>query len=276
MAKTWLITGAANGIGRSTAELVLSRGDNLVATARNVGRLSDLKRNHSGMVALVELDVTDAMAAQHAVETALRTFGRLDVLLNNAGYAHVSPFEQTSDADFRAEIEANFFGVVNLTRAALPIMREQRSGHIINISSSSARFGSPGATAYGAAKWAVSGFTASLAKEVSAFGVKAVAVEPGSIRTNWTRVARGHVPPLLDEYDSSVGEIMRMTENYAGSEPGDPDKVASVIFDLSRLDDIPEQLILGSDALARIAKSDAQRNAAALRWEAISRSTDFG
>jgi len=255
---------------------VLSRGDNLVATARNVGRLSDLKRNHSGMVALVELDVTDAMAAQHAVETALRTFGRLDVLLNNAGYAHVSPFEQTSDADFRAEIEANFFGVVNLTRAALPIMREQRSGHIINISSSSARFGSPGATAYGAAKWAVSGFTASLAKEVSAFGVKAVAVEPGSIRTNWTRVARGHVPPLLDEYDSSVGEIMRMTENYAGSEPGDPDKVASVIFDLSRLDDIPEQLILGSDALARIAKSDAQRNAAALRWEAISRSTDFG
>src|SRR5262249_17880958 len=146
---------------------------------------------------------------------AIRTFGRLDVLLNNAGYAHLAPFEQTLEADFRAEINTNFYGVVNLTRAALPTMRKQRSGHIINISSSSARFGSPGATAYGAAKWAISGFTASLAKEVSPFGVKAIAIEPGSIRTNWTRVARGHVPALLDEYEPTIGEIMRMTENYA-------------------------------------------------------------
>lgn len=155
-------------------------------------------------------------------------------------------------------------------------MREQRSGHIINISSSSARFGSPGATADGAAKWAISSFTASLAREVAAFGVKAIAVEPSSIRINWTRVTRGDVPPLLEDYRSSVREIMRMTENYAGNEPGDPDKVASVIFDLSRLDDIPDQLIPGSDALTRIAKNDVIRNAAALRWETISRSTDFG
>lgn len=201
---------------------------------------------------------------------------RLDVLLNNAGYAHVSPFEQTSEADFKAEIDTNFYGVVNLTRAALPIMRRQRSGHIINISSSSARFGSPGATAYGAAKWAVSGFTSSLAKEIRPFGLKAIAVEPGSIRTNWTRVARGHVPALLEEYDVSVGEIMRMTENYAGTEPGDPAKVADVIFYLSRQDDLPEQLILGSDALARIASNDALRLADAARWDEISRSTDFG
>jgi len=275
MSKTWLITGSASGIGQSTAELVLARGENLVATARNVDRLLNLARRYSQQVELIELDVTDAPAARRVVDTAMERFGRLDVLLNNAGYAHLSPFEQVSEDDFKAEIDTNFYGVVNLTRAALPVMRRQKSGHIINISSSSARFGSPGSTAYTAAKWAVSGFTASLAKEVKPFGVKAIAIEPGSIRTNWTRVARGHVPPLLPEYEPTIGAIMRMTEGYAGTEPGDPDKVAVVIFDLSRQDDLPEQLVLGSDALGRIAQSDAVRSAAALYWDKISRSTDF-
>ncbi|WVT73901.1 SDR family oxidoreductase [Sinorhizobium chiapasense] len=240
MPKTWLITGSASGIGRSTAELVLARGDNLVATARDVNRLLDFARRYDKQVVLIELDVTDMSASRGAVETATERFGRLDVLLNNAGYAHLSPFEQVSEDDFKAEIDTNFYGVVNLTRAALPVMRQQKSGHIINISSSSARFGSPGSAAYSAAKWAVSGFTASLAKEVKPFGVKAIAVEPGSIRTNWTRVARGHVPPLLPEYEPTIGAIMRMTEGYAGTEPGDPDKVAAVIFALSRRDDLPE------------------------------------
>jgi NAD(P)-dependent dehydrogenase (short-subunit alcohol dehydrogenase family) len=275
MHKTWLITGSANGIGRKTAEVVLARGDNLVATPRNVDRLSDLAQRYGERILLVELDVTDANAAQSAVDASHAKFGRLDVLLNNAGYAHVAPFEQTSDAEFRAEIETNFFGIVKLARAALPLMRQQRAGHIINISSSSARFGSPGATAYGAAKWAVSGFTASLAKEVRPFGVEAIAVEPGSIRTNWTRVARGHVPQLFPEYEPSIGAIMKMTENYAGNEPGDPEKVASAIFDLSRREGLPEQLVLGSDALARIAQTDAARSAAAQEWDAVSRSTDF-
>ncbi|CAN7520474.1 SDR family NAD(P)-dependent oxidoreductase [Pararhizobium sp. LjRoot235] len=276
MPKTWLITGSASGIGRSTAELVLARGDNLVATARDVNHLLDLARRYAKQAVLIELDVTDMSASRGAVETAMEQFGRLDVLLNNAGYAHLSPFEQVSEDDFKAEIDTNFYGVVNLTRAALPVMRRQRSGHIINISSSSARFGSPGSAAYTAAKWAVSGFTASLAKEVKPFGVKAVAIEPGSIRTNWTRVARSHVPPLLPEYEPTIGAIMRMTEGYAGTEPGDPDKVAAVIFDLSRLDDPPEQLVLGSDALARIAQNDVVRSTAALQWKEVSRSTDFG
>lgn len=275
MPKTWLITGSSNGIGRSTAELVLARGENVVLTARQVDRLSDLAQRYREQTVLMQLDVTDAAASKAAVEVAVARFGRLDVLLNNAGYAHLSPFEQTSEADFKAEIDTNFFGVVNLTRAALPVMRQQKSGHIINISSSSARFGSPGSTAYGAAKWAVSGFTASLAKEVGPIGVKVIAVEPGSIRTNWTRIARGHVPELLPEYEPTIGAIMKMTENYAGNEPGDPGKVANVIFDLSRQEDLPEQLILGSDALDRIAKSDAARAADALRWNEVSRSTDF-
>lgn len=275
MPKIWLITGSASGIGRSTAELVLQRGDKLVATARDIDRLSNLQEQFPENIILFELDVTDEKAAQQAVDVTVQNFGRLDILLNNAGYAHVSPFEQTSTDDFRAQIDANFYGVVNLTRAALPIMRRQRSGHIINISSSSARFGSAGVTAYSAAKWAVSGFTTSLAKEVSPFGVKAIAIEPGSIRTNWTRIARGHVPSLHPEYEPTVGEIMRLTENYAGNEPGDPDKVADVIFALSREDNLPEQLILGNDALARISQADTERAAATLKWEKVSRSTDF-
>jgi len=184
MSKVWLITGSASGMGRSAVQTALERGDRVTATARELDRLSDLADEFPDSLKLFRLDVTDEAAARQAVNLTTKTFGRLDVLLNSAGYAHVSPFEQTSSEDFRAEIEANFYGVVNLTRSALPVMRLQRSGHIINISSSSARFGSPGATAYGAAKWAVSGFTASLSKEVRSFGVKAIAIEPGSMRTN--------------------------------------------------------------------------------------------
>lgn len=275
MSKVWLITGAANGIGRSTAELVLEKGDRLVATARLVDRLGDLIERYGPSVALAELDVTDSAAASRAVAKAVERFGRLDVLLNNAGYAHLAPFEQTSEADFRKEVETNFFGVVNLTRAALPVMRKQRAGHILNISSSSGRFGGAGSTAYGAAKWAVSGFTESLAKEVAPFGVKAVSIEPGSIRTNWTRVARGHVPALLQEYEPTIGMIMKLTEHVAGNEPSDPMKVAQVLFDLSRRDDVPEHLILGSDAVARVAQAETARREEAEKWIATSLSTDL-
>lgn len=160
MPKTWLITGSASGIGRNTAELVLAHGDNLVATARDVNRLLDHARRYGEQISLIELGVTDMSALRGAVETAMERFGRLDVLLNNAGFAHLSPFEQVSKNDFKAEIDTNFYGVVNLTRAALPVMRQQKSRHIKNISSSSARFGGPGSAAYTAAKWAVSGFTA--------------------------------------------------------------------------------------------------------------------
>lgn len=275
MTTTWLITGCASGIGRSTALLALERGANVVATARSAERLLSLKKHHESRIVLVDLDVTNEHGARAAVEVAVEKFGRLDVLVNSAGYAHLGPFEQKSTAAFRAEIETNFFGVVNLVRAALPIMRRQRSGCIVNVSSSSARFGGPGSSAYVAAKWAVSGFTESLAKEIAPFGVKAIAIEPGSIRTDWTRVARGAMPKLLPEYEATVGAIMQRTAGLSGNEPGDPDKVARVIFDLTQRDDIPEHLILGSDALARVAQAEAMRSRAAAAWEHVSRSIDF-
>src|SRR5271155_3287408 len=178
MSKVWLITGAARGLGRSIAEAVLAAGDNLVATARDPVRLADLQKRYGDQVRTAVLDVTDATAAEAAVRVAVGGLGRLDVLVNNAGFGHVAPFEQTPEDDFRSQIDTNFYGVVNLTRAVLPIMRRQRGGHIINISSVGGRIGTPGLSAYQAAKWAVGGFTEVLAQEGSAFGVKFVSVEP--------------------------------------------------------------------------------------------------
>ena len=275
MKKTWLITGSAGGLGLALAEHVLEQGDRVVATARAIERLSDLQGRYPGNLALFELDVTDSDRCAAAVEVAVSTFGGIDVLVNNAGYAHVAPFEQTSVEDFKAEIDTNFFGVVNMTRAVLPSMRLQRSGHVINISSSAGRFGAAGVAAYCAAKFAVGGFTEALAREIAPFGVKAVSVEPGSMRTNWTRVARSAVPELLPEYEATVGMVMKMTEDFAGHEPGDPRKVAGVIFTLSRCETVPEHLVLGSDALSTLAAEEASRADAAMLWNATSRSTGF-
>ena len=185
MSKTWLITGSSRGLGRHLAEAVLEAGNNLVATARRTESLNDLVEKYGDRVRVVALDVTDPAAARAAVAATVEAFGRLDVLVNNAGYADVAAIEDMPEADFRAQIEANLFGVVNVTRAALPIMREQGAGHIIQISSVGGRVGVPGLGAYQAAKWAVGGFSEVLAKEVASFGIKITVAEPGGMRTNW-------------------------------------------------------------------------------------------
>lgn len=273
--KTWLVTGSSSGLGRYIAELVLERGERLVATARQIDRLADLTAKFGDRLAVIKHDVTDELAGRAAVALALQKFGSIDVLVNNAGYGRLSPFEQTSSGDFRQEIETNFYGVVNMIRAALPIMRRQRSGHILNISSSSGRFGAPGVSAYSAAKFAVGGFSESLAKEVAPFGVHVIAIEPGSFRTNWSKAARGSTPVLLPDYEPSVGALMKMTEGFSGHEPGDPRKLAEVLFDLSRMENLPEHLILGSDAIDHIIGVESAKTAVAQSWENTSRSTDF-
>lgn len=275
MSKVWLITGSARGLGRHIAEAVLAAGHSLVATARQPERLKDLADQHGDRIRTVSLDVTDAAAARAAIDTAVSAFGRLDVLVNNAGYGHVTPFEQTSAADFRAQIETNFFGVVNLTRAALPIMRKQRSGHIIQISSVGGRMGTPGLSAYQSAKWAVGGFTEVLAKEVGPLGIKVTALEPGGMRTNWGEIARGAVPELWPDYQASVGMLMARLAEYIGHEVGDPDKVAKVILQLAEHPAPPEHLLLGSDAVHFFQQVDGARRADAEHWQAVSLSTDF-
>ncbi|UVK51856.1 SDR family NAD(P)-dependent oxidoreductase [Mesorhizobium sp. AR02] len=275
MSKVWLITGSARGLGRDITEAALAAGNSVVATARDVGRLADLESRYPGQLRGFALDVTDATAAQAAVDFALETFGRLDVLVNNAGFGHISPFEQTEEADFRAQIDTNLYGVVNLTRAAIPAMRARRSGHIINISSVGGRVGTAGLSAYQAAKWAVGGFTEVLALELAPFGVKIIAVEPGGMRTDWGATAMANAPALLPDYEPTVGAILGMLKAYAGNAIGDPKKVADVVVDLTKRDSLPAHLILGSDALHVFAQAEAARQQAAKEWAPVSTSIDI-
>jgi len=275
MSKVWLVTGSASGLGRNIAEAVLESGDRLVATARDPRRLQDLVEKYGDQVRTASLDVADENAAYAAVQVAVRAFGRLDVVVNNAGYGDVAPFEQLSPERFKAVVDTNFYGVVNMTRAALPIMREQKSGCILQISSVGGRLALPGSTPYHAAKWAVGGFTESLAQEVAPFGVKVCALEPGGMRTNWGARANKDIPKLLPEYEPSVGAIVKALESVWGQENSDPAKVAQVVLRLATSDHLPAHLLLGSDAVKYAGEAEAARAADAERWREISVSTDF-
>jgi NAD(P)-dependent dehydrogenase (short-subunit alcohol dehydrogenase family) len=275
MAKVWLVTGSARGLGRKIVEAALAAGEQVVATARNPRDLADLVEQYGEQVRAVALDVTDAAAAQAAVQATLEAFGRLDVLVNNAGFGHLAPFEQTSENDFRAQIDTNFYGVVNVTRAALPTMRKQRSGHIIQISSVGGRIGMPGFSAYQSAKWAVGGFTEVLSKEVAPFDIKVTALEPGSMKTDWANEAGSALPELLEDYAPSVGAIVTLLGQYVGNETGDPAKVAQVVRKLAYHEQPPEHLLLGSDALHYFGEAEKARHASAAAWREVSLSTDF-
>jgi NAD(P)-dependent dehydrogenase (short-subunit alcohol dehydrogenase family) len=274
MSKIWLVTGSARGLGRFIVEAALAAGNKVLATARDPGRLDALVVRYPDTLKTFSLDVTDAAAAQQAVDFAVAQFGGLDVLVNNAGYGHIVPFEQTEADAFRQEVETNLFGVVNLSRAALPVLRAQKSGHIINVSSVGGRVGIPGLSAYQAAKWAVGGFTEVLAQEARPFGVKVIAIEPGGMRTDWGFIAGEKRVDILPDYAPSVGAVLGMIGQYAGGEIGDPAKVAQVILDLTARDELPPHLLLGSDALQVFAQVDDARRKATEEWAPVSRSID--
>ena len=274
MSKTWLVTGSASGLGRNIAEAVLAAGDRLVATARDPKRLEDLVKKYGAQVRTAPLDVADEDAARAAVQVAVDAFGRLDVVVNNAGYGDIAPFEQMSPERFKAVVDTNFYGVVNVCRAAIPIMRKQKSGCIFQVSSVGGRITRPGNSPYHAAKWAVGGFTESLAQEVAPFGVKVCALEPGGMRTNWGARANQDTPDLLPDYEPSVGSVVKALASYWGHETSDPVKVAQVILRLAAADRLPAHLLLGSDAVKHAGDADATRAAEAERWREISVSTD--
>lgn len=274
MSKVWLITGSSRGLGRALAEAVLAAGDNLVATARNPAQLADLSERYGGQVLTLALDVTNEAAAAATVEAAVKRFGRIDVLVNNAGYGNVGSIEDTSLADFRAQIETNLFGTIIMSKAVIALMRGQGAGHIIQFSSVGGRIGPAGRGAYSAAKFGVEGFSEVLAKEVSPFGVKVTVVEPGGFRTDFagasTVLAEGRA-----EYAETVGATVRFQREYDGRQPGDPAKAAAVIIHIAGLDEPPFRLLLGSDAVRNVEKADAARIAADREWRAVSVSTDF-
>jgi len=261
MSNVWLVTGSASGLGRHIAEAVLASGDRLVATARDPGRLSDLVDRYGDQMRTATLDVTDASAAQASVQLAVQAFGRLDVVVNNAGYGEFAPFEQVSEDDFRGVVETCFYGVVNVTRAALPVMRRQRSGHILQISSVGGRLSFPGGAAYTAAKWAVGGFTGVVAQEAAPFGVKMCSLEPGGIATNWSARAKQNIPDLLPDYEASVGAILTMMRSIKAEDSSDPRKVAQLVLKLAECDHLPAKLLLGSDALHYAGQAEAARAA---------------
>jgi NAD(P)-dependent dehydrogenase (short-subunit alcohol dehydrogenase family) len=274
MSQVWLITGSSRGLGRALADAVLAAGHMLVATARNPAQLADLIERYGDQVRTVALDVTNEQAAVDAVAVATKAFGRLDVLVNNAGYGDISPIEDTSLDEFRAQIETNLFGVINVTKAALPLMREQRAGHILQFSSVGGRIGPVGRAPYAAAKWGVEGFSEVLSKEVGPFGVKVTIIEPGGFRTDFagssTAIREGR-----PEYDSTVGKTARFQRDYNGKQPGDPAKAAAAVLHIASLNDPPLRLLLGSDAVHFVEQNDLAKMDSDRKWKDLSVSTDI-
>ena len=217
MEKVWLITGSGSGLGRSIVEAALAAGDLVVAGARRLEELDALVEQYGERISPVMLEVRDEGAAKAAVQRAVDAYGRLDVLVNNAGYQYNAPFEQVTSEEFRDVIETCLFGIIYTTRAAVPVMRKQKGGHIFQVSSIGGRMTIPGNSPYHAAKWAVGGFSDSLADEVAPFGVKVCTLEPGGIRTNFKRRTGGKLPP---EYEPSVGPVYKMMAAEHGSDPG--------------------------------------------------------
>jgi NAD(P)-dependent dehydrogenase (short-subunit alcohol dehydrogenase family) len=275
MSKVWLITGSGNGLGRDIAEAALAVGDSVVAGARRTEELAPLVLQYGERVKPVKLEVRDEAAAKAAVQLAVNTFGRLDVLVNNAGYGQFAPFEQMSAEDFKAIVDTCFYGTVYTTRAAVPMMRKQKGGHIFQVSSVGGRIAVAGNTPYHAAKWAVGGFSDSLAMEVAPFGVKICTLEPGGIRTNWARRAVQNAPGLLPEYEATVGSFLKKLRGLEGRAEGDPRKIADVILRLANSDEVPMRLILGVDAEKQVQQAESARASEAEKWRHLTVSTVF-
>ena len=264
MSRVWFVTGSSRGLGRAIVEHALKGGDQVVATARKPEQLDDLVAHHGDRVKPVALNVTDAAQAEQAVRDAVEAFGRLDIVVNNAGYGDIAAVEDVSLEDFRRQIDTNFYGVVYVTKAVLPILREQGSGHIFQVSSLSARIGGVGLSAYQSAKWAVSGFSTGVAQEVARFGVTVTVLEPSGMATDWAGSSMT-IPPVSEPYQQIVGEFAEMVRDVSGNEPIDVAKVAQVVADLAGRDDAPLRLLLGADAVQwarnaakRLAESDAK------------------
>ncbi|GAA0997949.1 hypothetical protein GCM10009555_096370 [Acrocarpospora macrocephala] len=271
--KIWFVTGSARGLGREIVAAALERGDRVAATARNPRRLDDLSAAHPGRLLALPLDVTDADEAAAAVQTAVAEFGRLDVIVNNAGYADLASVEDTTLDSFRAQIETNLFGVVNVTKAALPVLRGQGSGHIITVTSVGGRVATPGLSAYQTAKWAVNGFTEVLAAEVGPLGIKVTAIEPGGMRTDWAGSSMT-IPPPSPPYAGTIGFLSDLFKDGTDAALGDPAKVADVVTRLADMDEPPLRLLLGSDALASASAAARTLAARDQAWQELSRSTD--
>lgn len=273
MTKVWFITGSARGLGRSLTAAVLAHGDQVAATARNTEQLKDLATQYPGQILPLTLDVTDNKQIQQAVNDTIAHFGRIDVLVNNAGFGITGAAEAFTEDQVRSQLETNLYAPIEITRAVLPYMRRQRSGRILQISSVGGRVGNPGLSMYQAAKFGLSGFSEVLAKEVAPLGIFVTSVEPGGFRTDWGGASMTFAPQV-DGYEDTVDRIVTFLRTSDYVPTGDPEKAAKVMIELVSHPAPPVHLILGSEAAALLKQADAARQAEFEQWMPVSVSTD--
>ena len=241
----WFITGCSTGFGRELAQLVLERGWSAVLTARDKGRLADLVASAPGRALALDLDVTRPEQVLSSAQAAERRFGRVDVLVNNAGYGYQATVEEGEEAEIRAQFDANVFGLFALTRALLPGMRSRRRGHIINITSVAGLVGFQGSGYYAASKHAVEGWSDALLAEVQPLGIHVTCVEPGPFRTDWAGRSLKQTLSRIADYADTAGARLQATREISGKQPGDPQRAARAIIELAERDEPPRHLVLG-------------------------------
>jgi NAD(P)-dependent dehydrogenase (short-subunit alcohol dehydrogenase family) len=271
--RAWLITGASSGFGRAIANAALARGESVVATSRSTDSIDDLR--DSGRVELVSLDVTNAEQREAAVAAALEHFGRIDVLVNNAGRTQVGAVEETTDEELRALFELHFFAPAALTRAVLPHMRRQGGGAIVQMSSVGGQVTAPGFSAYSATKFALEGLTETLHDEVAGFGIRTLIVEPGAFRTGLFRSGAAYESAEMPEYADTVGPTREYVRTNHGQQPGDPDKAAAAIIAALDAENPPLRLVLGADAIDNIESHLESVGAELAAWRDVGRDTAF-
>ena len=273
--ETWLITGCSTGLGRALAEEVLGRGHNAVVTARDPAAVQDLVEAHPGTALGLALDVTDPVQVTDVVERAAERFGRIDVLVNNAGYGYRAAVEEGDEADVRRLFDTNLFGAVAMIKAVLPGMRARRAGTIVNISSIGARACPPGSGYYSATKAALEAMTSALRKEIQPLGLTAMAVEPGAFRTDFAGRSLTQSAEAIADYADTAGKRRKENDTVHGTQPGDPARAAGALVDVVSSGKAPELLVLGSDALDGFRSVMDGQRAEVEAWEHVSTSTDF-
>lgn len=249
MSKVWFITGCSTGFGRELAKQVLANGDRAAVASRKTEDVADIIKDYPEMAIAIKLDVTDAAEITASVKQITEKFSRIDVLVNNAGIGYFGAIEESEEAEIRRMFEINFFGLANVTKAVLPIMRKQRSGNIVNIASIGGLVSFPTVGFYNATKYAVDGFSESLSKETAPLGIKVTIVAPSGFRTNWAGRSANESPVVIEDYAATAGKNKGGIRGYSGSQPGDPVRAAKAIIKAVEADEPPLRLLLGKAAL---------------------------
>lgn len=269
MSKVWFITGCSTGFGRHLAEEALAKGDKVAVTARNTASIQELVAQYPDTAIAIELDVTNPKQIKDSVEKAVQHFGRIDVLINNAGIGYFGAVEESEEPEVRRMFEINFFGLMNMTNAVLPVMRAQKSGHVVNISSIGGYVAFPGVGLYNATKYAVAGFSEALAKETAPLGIKVTIVAPSGFRTDWAGRSANNSSIVIEDYKDTAHKNQDTIRGYSGNQPGDPVRAAQAIIKAVEAEQPPVRLFLGAGALKGIRNKITELQKDIDSWEEI-------